>query len=243
MRPWRYPGLETSQCRLKNENLKIILPTNSSFTMEVDDANIQVLSDNKIYRITLTSKVMPFTLAAQEVDRISQALGIDATNFDKYMADFGKRPVKQAISGLGTIIGGIYIQILFQGPIVDAPARVLVLLTWTPPNEITKPHLGPIQPPPGYENVSMDPPPNPSYIKPDPNFPNYYQKPAQNSPSVLASSNPAANSSIASNPAVKPSPTQASVPAPPSAAPFVAYRWLLALLVLVLGVWWLVRRK
>jgi hypothetical protein len=244
LRPWKYSPSESISCDLGPENLKIILPQDKNFTFKIESANIDVLSDGQISRISLNGAYIPLSEAAEQIQSVCDTLGISTGSFNDYVNEIQKQEKATPAKAMMATVNGIKIDIGFDRPLpVDPHTRVWIVMTWPRPNPYPKITGAPIHPPPGYEDVSMDPPPNPSYIKPDPNFPNYYQKPAQNSPSVLASSNPAANSSVALNPAVKPTSSPASVPAPPSAAPLVAYRWLLALLVLALGAWWLLRRK
>ena len=224
--------------------------------MTVERADIKVLADNQIYSINLSSKSMLLSDAALEVDRLCQVFGIDVKGFVDYINGIGKAGNQAPRSGLLATKGKTHIQVICSFPPMEgAQATVMVLLTWPPSNQITKPHLGLIQPPPGYEDVSMDPPPldeegNPWRRTPDGKG---FQPPSSSSAiSGQGGVNTATPGRIGSS-GTKQSSTTPALPkhAQLSSSPTVAQAnssiplgvWVLGGVLIMAGLWWLMRKR
>jgi hypothetical protein len=211
LRPWRLPGLENSDCILQNDNLRIILPGSISFNLQTELVNISVLAGNQLDRLDITCASKPFHDAANDIRKICQDLQISTNGLDDFAA--GKRGI--AWGGIKTI-NEIFVQVRLQSePSLSGPMAMLAAtIVWHHPDATMKFLTSPIQPPPGYENVSMDPPPRDPNRKQLPEHDTtYYQNQVKQIVQQIAAAE-ASGTKPNSQAPVATTPTQTPLPAP-----------------------------
>jgi hypothetical protein len=156
LRPRQYLGLPGG-CELHNENLKIILPENCSFDLEIESAEIYALAGNQIARIDFECGLKPIAQATANAKKICEQFGINTSNFDIYLDARERKDFTVRSKPLLAKKGNISIQIVFDDSSIVS-ANIMVVLEWAIPNEKMEFITGPMKPPPGYEDVSMAPP-------------------------------------------------------------------------------------
>ncbi len=154
---------------------KIILPGAESFDYSSNMADFEVLEDFDLARIDFSGvDDMPIADAAAMTKAICLALKIPATGFDEYVssldvhAKFNEHPQGQEKGwGQRTELGDIWIDVAFvMRPFMDhTSAQVNITIEWRdylPKDWWKAPRkklIANLQPPPGYEGVSMASPP------------------------------------------------------------------------------------
>jgi hypothetical protein len=156
LRPRQYLGLPGG-CELQHENLKILLPKNTNFDIEIDNAEISVLAGNEIASMDFNCDPQPIAQATAKARKLCQQLGIDTSNFDTYLEARGRGDFKIHSKPLLANINGIKIYVIFDDPSL-VRAGISVDLIWPIPNEKMEFITGPMKPPQGYESFSMAPP-------------------------------------------------------------------------------------
>jgi hypothetical protein len=212
LRPWRMPGLESDECVLMNENLQIILPGKLSFHLQTEMVTISVLVGNQLQHLDITCPSQPMSQAASDIRQICQDLQISTDGLDDFAA--GKRGI--AWGGIKTS-GGIMVQVRLQSePSLSGPAAMITaFIEWKIPNATMRFLTSPIQPPPGYENVSMDPPPRDPNRKQLPEHDTaYYQNQVRQLVQQVAAAKAAGTMPNSQVPTVT-TPTQVPLPVPP----------------------------
>lgn len=249
LRPWRLPGLENSNCELMNKELNIVLPENLAFHLKAEIVDISVLAENQLATIEISCPAKPGKDAANETRQICQDLQISTDGLDDFAS--GKRGI--AWGGIKTINKQLFVQIRLQSvpSLSGFSAMLTATIAWNYPDATMKFLTGPIQPPPGYENVSMDEPPRDPNRKQVPEHDaSYYQNlttQIYNQRSSAAVPPTAVNSQTISNAPNSPTSPLAKTAAvaPPSPAPtFWLNPWfgLLALLIIIATVY-VLRKK
>ena len=173
VRPWRMPGLEDDSCMLENINVKFLLPEELGFSLQTDVFVIKVLEGNQLARFDITCKTKSFAESGSDIRKVCKDLGISTDGLDLFLAGkggLGWRGTKQ--------INKMNIDIMIESePSVSGPAAALSCdIEWNIPDSSMRFLSSPIQPPAGYENVSMDPPPrNPNARQVPEHDTQYYQ--------------------------------------------------------------------
>jgi hypothetical protein len=261
LRPWRLQGLESSECMLMNENLRIILPGNTSFSLKTEMVGISVLAGNQLATIDITCASKPIGDAAKDIRKILQDLEISTDGLDDFLSGKNFQQTKALAWGRGKTFNGVYVQIRVQSvPSLSSPMAMLTAtILWHYPDATMKFLTSPIQPPPGYENVSMNEPPRDPNRKQLPEHDTqYYQNQVSQMVNRLPSgTSPTAppNGQTSPSAASRTTPTQSTIPssipskssatvpqAPPSASWFNPWYGLLAVL-LVIATIYALRRK
>jgi hypothetical protein len=161
LRPYRLQGLESQSCVFDEAALTVILPNTSSFQFHANRASIHVLAENEIDVIDLFGEDTTVPEAANLVREICTAWKLPTTGLDESIAHLGTMP--DVGKGWGTeldqpdIRANVILKPLYYPSSVGAYVNITFHLGKHPHgmNFLTKP----IQPPSGYEKVSMDPPP------------------------------------------------------------------------------------
>jgi hypothetical protein len=160
LRPYRLQGLESRCCVFDNAVLSIILPNCSPVTFPANSASIDVLAGNEIDSMDLFGEYMDVRQAVALTDVVCNAWHLPTTGLDDVAANLGTMPGDSR--GWGTELDqpGLRAHISFK-PIYLDHVKAYVNLSFRCG---TYAHLmefltKPIEPPAGYENVSMDPRP------------------------------------------------------------------------------------
>jgi len=160
--PFRIPGLEDTECEFDREKLRVLLPGNLNFSVDSDLCQISVLADNKIISIGLYAPKMKLDDGIEYTRKIANELGMDTKNLDQTKIDDGSRDYVDKLSAWTGYLAKVNVEIQLRLHYVhtdyEAFTELYVGVSWDQPGGITHPLMGPIQPPPGYENISMDPP-------------------------------------------------------------------------------------
>jgi hypothetical protein len=166
LRPYRLQGLESSCCVFDKASLTVILPNAAPFTFKVDRASIQVLDGNEIVSIDLFGPNTSVPEAENLTKTICTAWNVPATGLDDAVAHMGTVP--DTGKGWGTefnqpeIRAQVTFNPLFYNPLFNlnnVGGHVNVTLILGDHYHGVKFLKSPIQPPPGYESISMAPPP------------------------------------------------------------------------------------
>ncbi|MBI1817518.1 MAG: hypothetical protein HYR72_21290 [Deltaproteobacteria bacterium] len=161
LRPWRLAGLEKRNCDLGEENLNITLPNGRQFAIDIVSASIRVLDGNALSSVALFGTTEPVPKAVQRVREICRAAGLSDKDLDRVANDLGTMPDPAKTWFQDGTVNAIGVSVTFH-PMYYFPdrveAQVWVELQWRRPQESVEFLKGPIQPPPGYEGVSMDSP-------------------------------------------------------------------------------------
>jgi hypothetical protein len=164
LRPFRLQGLESQCCVFDKATVTVIVPRGSPFTMKVDRADIHVLANNQIDSIDLFGLDTSVPEAVALTKAICGAWNVPTTGLDNAIAHLGTVP--DTGKGWGTefnqpnIRAGVILKPLYPLVIFES-VRAYVNVSFVIGNHFhgVKFLTDPIQPPPGYENVSMNPPP------------------------------------------------------------------------------------
>jgi hypothetical protein len=253
VQPWRLQGLEGSQCIVTNQEVSFLFTDSKPFSLNAQIATFKVLAGNELTGMDVISEVMPFQDAVNKTQEIYDDLGMDKKPLDDFIAGLGKVVYQRLYWGGHVQKDDQRIQVTFTPlatPNFDT-AKVYVTVDFGPFGQPMKFLTGPIQPPPGYENVSMDPPPLTPSAHPFPGTRDSYyyineakQKgldPLTSTPAQIEAAPWPAGKSPAVAPSPKPSnPLSLALASNPISS---AYEWLFALLIFALGTWWVVRRR
>jgi len=182
IRPTRVLGLESEDCEFGKERLRFLLPGNLDFSVDSESCDVSVLAENKIVSIALYAPQMKLAEGIEYTRKVATELGMDTKDLDQKKIDDGSRDYVDKLPAWSGYLakGNIEIQLRLEYARTRyiAFTELRVGISWDQPGSITHPLMDPIQPPPGYENVSMDPPPPiPSTGKPNPEHDvEYYRK-------------------------------------------------------------------
>ena len=160
LRPYRLQGLESSSCVIDRTNITVILPDASPFMFEADRGSFSILAGNDIYGIDLFGLYTDVPDAVQLAKNICSAAQISSNGLDEVAANLGNKPSDKYWTQYRDS-GQIHFQITFRPMYYFDHVGAYVNIGFHCGDHyhgmkfLTKP----IQPPPGYENVSMDPPP------------------------------------------------------------------------------------
>jgi hypothetical protein len=161
LRPYRVDGLENSSCAFDKARLEVIVPNASPFTFTADRGSINVLADDGISSIDLFGNYTTVADAAALVKSICSAWNVPSTGLDQTLQALGSTSAANRGWGQEYNASGIRARVMFK-PLNDynhLEAYVNVSFDIAAPPGGAKFLTTPIQPPPGYENVSMTPPP------------------------------------------------------------------------------------
>lgn len=166
LRPYRLQGLESSCCVIDKASLTVIVPHASPFKFKVDRSSIQLLDGNEIASIDLFGLNTSVPEAVSLTRTICGAWNVPTTGLDDAVAHLGTMPDSGKGWGAQFFQPGIRSYVRFQ-PLYYNPLFYLnnieghVDVTFILGDYYNgmKFLAGPIQPPPGYENISMAPPP------------------------------------------------------------------------------------
>jgi hypothetical protein len=166
LHPYRLQGLESSCCVFDKATVTVIVPHASPFTIKVDRASIQLLDGNQIASIDLFGLNTSVPEAVSLTKNICGAWNVSTTGLDDAVAHLGTVPATGKGWGMEFNQPKIRAQVTFQ-PLYYNPlfywdnvgGYVNVTLILGDHYNGMKFLTGPIQPPPGYENISMAPPP------------------------------------------------------------------------------------
>jgi hypothetical protein len=160
LRPYRLQGLENSCCVFDKATLTVILPNSSPFTLSVSSGNINVLAENEISSLDLFGLYTSVPEAVNLTKTICRAWRVSTTGLDQAAANLGTIPDFTKGWGQEVDLPAIRAQVIFR-PIYyfdHVGGFVNVAFTCGDHFNGVKFLTKPIQPPPGYENISMDPP-------------------------------------------------------------------------------------
>jgi ABC-type proline/glycine betaine transport system permease subunit len=166
LRPYRLQGLESSCCVVDRATVTVIVPRTSPFTIKVDRASIDVLDGNQIASIDLFGLNTSVPEAVTLTKTICGAWNVPTTGLGDAVAHLGTRP--ETGKGWGTefnqpkIRAQVTFQPLYYNPLFyfnNVGGYVNVTFILGDHFNGMKFLTHPIQPPPGYENISMNPPP------------------------------------------------------------------------------------
>jgi hypothetical protein len=166
LRPYRLQGLESNCCVFEKATLTVIVPNASPFTFKVDRASIQVLDGNEIASIDLFGLNTSVPEGVALTKTICGAWNVPTTGLDDAVAHLGTMPDFRKGWGMEFNQPKIRAQVTFN-PLYYNPlfyldnvgAHVNVTFDLGDHFHGVKFLTNPIQPPPGYENISMNPPP------------------------------------------------------------------------------------
>jgi len=216
-------------------------------------ATFKVLAGNELSGADVISEVMPFQDAVNKAHEIYNDLGMDKNPLDDFINGLGKVVYQRLYWGQRIQKGDQYIQVTFTPLATPAfhTAKIYVTVDFGPLGQPMKFLTGPIQPPPGYENVSMDPPPLTPSAHPFPGTRDsyYYINEAKQKGLDPLTSTPAQIEAVPWPAGKSPAPAPSPKPSNPlslalaSAPIFHTNTWLPALLIVAFGTWWVVRRR
>lgn len=163
LRPKRNARIDNWLCEILNVPVDVILPGGGQFSMDVSVGFLSVLAGNEIRTIELAGRPEPLQDAVSRVREICRAAGIPSEGFERKLEHIGHRILGTETWAATAGDSEMRTSVSFL-PISDLGgehrAQVWVWLKWPKTGgEPMKFLSGPIQPPPGYEDVSMDPPP------------------------------------------------------------------------------------
>ncbi len=162
LRPVRVARLEDEKCDLTSEaSLSIILPNERQVEIDVERASFEVLEGNALGEADFFGVTESVPRAVERVKAICRAAGLSDAGLDRVAADLGRLPDPDKRWSQAGRVDGVRVWVTFYPMWFRDPveAQVWLLLQWKRSAGPLKFLSGPIQPPPGYEGVSMDPPP------------------------------------------------------------------------------------
>ena len=238
VRPWRVQGLERSHLEFGSADAEIALPTGETFRFPANRGTLQVIEGNKLVSCTLFGKEIPLAEGVALAKAVCNSLSIPTTGLDllaeepRTITDPSKNWSARD-NNKGEVSIRVALQAIFhpEGSI----AIVTVSMGWkrSPSEGGLLP--GPVQPPSGYEGVSMEPPKRNPNAKPFPEHgPEYYRDLAAQA--KLKGSQPSAPATpvqTATPAPLPPVPPGAENPAPVVERKSALWPWLIGMLVLV----------
>jgi hypothetical protein len=161
LRPYRLQGLESSTCNIMRTNITVIFPNASSFAFEVQGGSFSVLNGNDLSGMDLFGVYTTVPDAVTLTKTICQAGGMSSKGLDDTIAHLGTMPGSSPGWGNRFRRANLDFQVTFQPMYYfdHVGAQVCLFVHFGNYSHGMKFLTKPIQPPPGYENVSMDPPP------------------------------------------------------------------------------------
>jgi len=232
-RPWRN-GFDS--CHLDHVKVSVILPENGQFSLSAEMADFSVLAGNQLNSADFIGEVTSTEEAVTKTREICSELGVSTDGLDQAVPTFADRTSKASIWGKPGKKGdiSIYVTLDLLYFIDHIGAKVYVSLQWKRIGNSMKFLTNPVQPPPGYENASMDPP------KVNPNqqgFPkhdlDYYKNLIDQKKAEEA--NPSTS--------VVPSPAAPQQPTNETGDPFGTYAIIALSLALISSLWYFLRPR
>lgn len=215
LRPWRINPNERSILDVVDQRITVIAPGGGRFAMDVEIGSFSVLADHELGAADFISQPMSLEEASELLKEVAKALNIDL-NVGAGMESFEVKldqmkrmrhgmPAPQYWNGRG-ISGGVRTSVsltpLFGIPdLTPVRAKVNAQILFEKPGEITKSFGGPLTPPPGYEDVSMERPPRDPNQKPFP-------APVQESTPTITPSTPPPTATPKASPVVQAEPSK-----------------------------------
>jgi len=257
LRPWRVRSDEISTLLITDQQVRVIVPSGGVFSMPVQIGNFGVIEGNQLAKADFVSEPMLLSQAVAKAREICNALGIDLgrgagmVGFEEKASQLltmkDQTPTPQYWNGRNDKNGVSYSVTL--SPLFglnETRAKVDVTLGFSDPGKPMKFLSEPIEPPAGYEDVSMEPPPRDPNQKPFPNpeysFENMVKRVEAAKAAEGRASAPTMTSS-ASAPTTTPKPSPVVQAEPSKSSP---WQWLIGailLLAVVGGILFKVRRK
>ncbi len=172
LRPWRVPRAETHQCSIEwREQLRVVLPNGRSFELTIRRADMSVVANNELSFITLFGEDEGITSAIERVRGICHAAGIPSESFERVVAGLAGSSTGEKRWFKAAEVDDVRVSITFDpldlgnrivaGVLVQLNYQPSIARRWKKQGSIGPeyvPLTEPIQPPRGYEHVSMDPP-------------------------------------------------------------------------------------
>lgn len=202
LRPTLTPGLERSQVQAGPDTITVVLPSGKMATTDVANSSFDVLADQRLSSAALFGKEQSIRESADTLRKLCHDLEIPTAGFDEMIGSLGAAPdptkywTRQNVAD-----GNVTVQVTWQ-PIFHygkaTTARVNVYLNWKRSGEPMRFSQTEIQPPQGYEAISMhqgSPSPNPN---PVPQHDMAYYHRAMEPQGVPQQSPPAASASASS---------------------------------------------
>lgn len=182
LRPWRINPNERSILDLVDQRITVIAPGGGKFAMDVEIGSFSVLANHELGAADFVSQPMSLDEASRLVNDVAKALHIDVNvgagmeglevKVDQMKRMRHGMPAPQYWNGRGISRGvrtSVSLTPLFGIPdLTPVRAKVNAQILFEKPGGITKSFGGPLTPPPGYEDVSMERPPRDPNQKPFP---------------------------------------------------------------------------
>jgi hypothetical protein len=156
-RPWRD---SPDSCNLDHVNISVVLPENARLSLKCKMAGFTALTGDQLSGANFLSEFMHTSEAAAKIREVCQSLGISTAGLEQAMAGSNLNSAGISAWGGQTQKGGIAIQVILNHFTYVNPIqwKIYVVLQWKHTGIPTKFLTGPIQPPRGYENASMEAP-------------------------------------------------------------------------------------
>lgn|SRR5882724_4642918 len=161
LRPTRIPGLEKSKIQIGPTQLRIILPDGRNFDVDVERGEFGVIPGNLLYLAELFGVTEPVPRAIERARAICGTANISDAGLEEKANTLGSLPDSDKAWFKSGGNGGVKVSVTFHPvwSMNQVKAQVWVALQW--PRAAGSIHSldEPIQPPPGFEDVSMEPAP------------------------------------------------------------------------------------
>ena len=165
LRPVRVPGLENSMCNIHNTEVMIVLPDGHRFELPVRSGDVSLCAGNLIPSIVIICPNQGLEVAARLTYQMCAGLEASTQGLEKVLHRFRTNPDDDALESVNNwrgyvTQGGVNVSITLQGihVLTKVLMRVRVSLHWNLSPMQMLPLMEPIQPPAGFERVSMEPP-------------------------------------------------------------------------------------
>ncbi len=161
LRPKRIPGLERSKVQVGPVRLRIVLPDGRSFDIDIGRGEFGVIPGNLLYLAELFGVTEPVPQAIERARAICGSANISDLGLEEQASTLGPLPDSDKVWFRTGGNGGVRVSVTFH-PVWSpnhVQAQVWVALQWSRAPGSIHSLDEPIQPPPGFEDVSMDPAP------------------------------------------------------------------------------------
>ena len=178
LRPWRIRPDERSTLLVTNQQVRLVAPGTTPFTLDVEIGNFDVHAGNELGEAEFSSQPTSLTQATVKAREVCEALGIPLNGFQEkatQLATLGDQtPVPQYWNGRGERSGIRFSVTLVSLFAWEEPrGKISVVFQFSQPGKTLDALTDPIRPPLGYEHVSMEPPetlpdkpfPDPAYSR------------------------------------------------------------------------------
>jgi hypothetical protein len=213
LRPTHVPGLESRTCEIDRSDLTIRLPNGNEFEIDVERASFAVLADNELGDARIFGVDEPVAAAVARVKAIAVAMGLSDDGLDEITENLGSviDPNKRwhRARRIENLTVGVTFYPMFYRRGVEA--QTWVQLIWRRAPGTYRFLTEPIQPPPGYEHISMVPTPFPGRRREETGIP---------TATATRVGTPGRPQGTATSPAIRsPGPDRSPTPTPSSALP------------------------